>query len=93
MARYVVTAVTKEVSSDGTHRHIKSVWSAGSEYSRADAATSIKAGNSWVTSQDGYSAPIEVVSYCPKAGCYANPYLRTKANGVLTDNLEKLPEK
>jgi hypothetical protein len=93
MARYTVTKVRKERSADGSHRHIAGVITAsGIFYSRSEVADSIKAGNSWITSAGGYTAVIQVISYCPRSGCYANPYLKTNPDSTKLDNLENLPE-
>jgi hypothetical protein len=93
MANYTVTKVRKERSADGTHRHIAGVITdAGTFYPRGQVADSIKAGNAWITSAGGYRAVIAVISYCPRTGCYANPYLRTNPDSTKLDNLENLPE-
>jgi hypothetical protein len=91
MSTYVVTKVRKERAADGSHEHIEGVCTAGNaHYTRAEVAQSIKAGNAWHTSADGYSATIEVINYCPRAGCLASPYLRTNPDKTTKDNLENL---
>lgn len=93
MATYTVTKVRKERSADGTHRHIEGVCTdAGMHYTRAEVVNSIRAGNTWKTSADGYDATIEPISYCPVAGCLASPYIRTSPDSTKKDNLEKLDE-
>jgi len=91
MATYTVVKVRKELSSDGSHRHIEGVCTdAGSHYTRQQVVDSINAGNTWKTSADGYSATIETISYCPKDSCLATPYFKTKPDSTKKDNLENL---
>jgi hypothetical protein len=91
MSTYTVTKVRKELSSDGTHRHIEGVCtSGGTHYTRQEVVDSINAGNTWETSADGYRATIETMSYCAKAGCLAKPYIKTKPDSTKKDNLENL---
>jgi hypothetical protein len=91
MATYTVTKVRKETSADGTHKHIEGVCTSdGSHYTRKQVVDSINAGNTWKTSADGYEAVIEAISYCPRASCYATPYLRTNPDSTKKDNLENL---
>jgi len=91
MATYVVTKVRKELSSDGTHRHIEGVCTtAGTHYTRRQVVDSIRAGNTWSTSADGYTATIETIEFCPKTGCLATPYIKTKPDSTKKDNLENL---
>ena len=93
MTTYTVTQVRKETSSDGTHRHIEGViTSAGIHYARREVVDSIKAGNVWQTSAGGYTATIRTLSYCPRANCYASPYIATNPDSTKLDNLENLPE-
>lgn len=91
MAAYTVTKVRRELSADGTHAHIEGVCTAdGTHYTRREVVDSIKAGNTWKTSADGYEATIETVNYCPRANCYATPYIKTKPDSTKKDNLENL---
>ncbi len=91
MATYVVTKVRKEVSADGTHRHIEGVCtSANVHYTRREVVDSIDAGNAWKTSADGYEAVIKKIPYCPRPACYASPYITTKPDSTKKDNLENL---
>lgn len=93
MASYTVTKVRKELSSDGSHRHIEGViTSANVHYTRREVVDSINAGNTWQTSAGGYTAVIHTLSYCPRANCYATPYIATNPNSTKLDNLENLPE-
>jgi hypothetical protein len=93
MADYTVTKVRKETSSDRTHRHIEGVITAGgTHYTRREVVDSINAGYKWETSAGGYSAIIHTVTYCPRYGCYASPYIRTNPDSTGLDNLENLPE-
>jgi hypothetical protein len=91
MATYIVTKVRKELSSDGTHRHIEGVCTnAGVHYTRREVVNSINSGNKWKTSANGYEAVIEPIQYCPKPGCTATPYIRTNPDSTKKDNLENL---
>jgi Protein of unknown function (DUF3892) len=93
MTTYVVTEVRKELSADGTHRHIEGVCTdAGVHYTRKEVVDSIKAGNLWKTSAGGNEAVIEPISYCPRTNCYASPYIRTRPDSTKKDNLENLDE-
>lgn len=94
MATYIVTRVKKELSSDGTHRHIAGVCTDdGSYYTRQQVVDSINAGNTWKTSADGYEAVIEPIAYCNQSStCFANPYIRTNPDSTKKDNLENLDE-
>lgn len=94
MSTFTVNAVSKAWSSDGTHRHIETVFTiGGQEYTRSQVVDSIAAGNTWQTSQGGYSAKIRAVHYCPARGCLATPYIQTNPDSSLADNLENLPER
>jgi Protein of unknown function (DUF3892) len=88
-----VTKVRKELSTDGTHRHIRGVCtSADVYYSRGEVVASMEAGQRWVTSGGGSEATIRMISYCPAAACLATPYITTRADSSRDDNLENLPE-
>jgi len=91
VATYTVTKVRKELSADGTHRHIEGVCtSSGTHYTRQEVVDSIKAGNTWKTSADGYEATIATMTYCPKTNCLAKPYIKTNPDSTKKDNLENL---
>jgi hypothetical protein len=91
MATYVVTKVRKEQSADSSHEHIEGVCvESGAHYTRQEVVDSIKAGNAWKTKAGGYEATIEAISYCPKAGCLAKPYIKTNPDSTKKDNLENL---
>lgn len=93
MAIHIVTKIRKELSSDGTHRHIEGVCTEdGTHYTRKQVAESIAAGNTWKTKADGYEAIIGVIQYCPRDRCPATPYLRSNPNSTKKDNLENLDE-
>lgn len=93
MSSYTVTKVRKELSSDGTHRHIEGViTSAGIYYTRKEVVDSIDAGNVWKTSGGGTGATIEKMQYCPTGTCLAKPYIKTTPDATAKDNLENLPE-
>lgn len=90
---YTVTKVRKELSRDGSHRHLEGVITAANiHYTRKQVADSIDAGNVWKTSGGGYSATIRKVSYCHRGACLATPYLATNPDSSKLDNLENLPE-
>ena len=91
MSTYTVTNVRKELSDDGTHKHIQGVCtSGGTYYSRKEVVDSIDAGNTWKTSADGYTATIKKMSYCPQPACVASPYIETNRDSTKKDNLENL---
>ncbi len=91
MSTYTVTKVRKELSADGFHRHIEGVCtSSGTHYTRKQVVDSISEGNTWKTSADGYTATIERITYCPKDGCWATPYIKTNPDSTKKDNLENL---
>lgn len=93
MANYTVVKVRKEWSADRTHRHIQGVITAGdSYYTRQQVVDSLDSGNTWQTSARGYTASIQKINYCPKSGCLASPYIKTKPDSTGLDNLENLPE-
>lgn len=93
MATYVVTKVRRELSSDGTHKHLEGVITeSGIHYSRREVVDSIKAGHIWKTRAGGHSATITTLSYCFRSVCLANPYIKTNPNSSELDNLENLPE-
>ncbi len=90
---YTVTKARREWSSDGTHRHLEGVCTAdGTHYSRKLVVDSINAGNLWVTSGGGSTAVIKPMTYCPKQGCYATPYITTAPDHTTANNLETLPD-
>lgn len=93
MSTYIVNAVRKEWSADGTHRHIAGVWVNGQYYTRAQVVSSINAGNTWKTSHGGYRATIHPVQYCRRVACMATPYIETNPDSTTADNLENLPDK
>ena len=91
MADFIVTNVRKELSDDGSHKHIEGVCTkAGVHYTRKEVVDSINEGNVWKTQADGYEATIEAISYCPKPNCLAKPYIKTKPDSTKKDNLENL---
>lgn len=93
MATHVVTRVRKELSADGTHRHIEGVCTSdGTHYKRKDVVASIDAGNTWKTKAEGYEATIEKVTYCHRPACMATPYIKTHPDSTKKDNLENLDE-
>jgi hypothetical protein len=93
MSTYTVTRVRKELSPDGTHRHLEGViTNTNTHWTRGQVVASINAGNTWRTSAGGHSATITTVPYCPRGTCLASPYIKTNPNSTQLDNLENLPE-
>lgn len=94
VATYTVTHVRKESSRDGTHRHIAGVrTSGGTYYTRGQVIESLRAGDTWKTSADGYEAEIHEVDRCVhRSTCEASPYVATNPNSTKKDNLENLDE-
>ena len=93
MTTYIVTSVRKELSSDGSHRHIEGVCTQdGTHYTRAEVVDSIDEGDTWETSVDGYEAVIRPIDFCPRTNCDAAPYIRTNLDSTEKDNLENLDE-
>jgi len=91
VATYTVTHVRKELSSDGTHRHIAGVCtSTGTYYTRQQVVESLGQGNTWMASANGYEVTIRRRTYCPKPGCEATPYIETNPDSTKKDNLENL---
>ncbi len=91
LATYTVTKVRKELSADGSHRHIEGVCTnAGAHYTRKEVVNSIDGGNTWKTSADGYEATITKITYCPRPACMATPYIKTNPDSTKKDNLENL---
>jgi hypothetical protein len=91
MATFTVTRVRKELSSDGTHRHIEGVCTdVGTHYTRKQVVDSINGGNTWKTKADGLEATIKPITYCHRPGCRATPYIKTNPDSTKKDNLENL---
>ena len=91
MLQFIVTKVRNESSPDGRHRHIEGVCTAdGNHYTRRQVVESIRSGNVWRTSADGYSATIKPMAACPSPGCGAAPYIETNRDSTRKDNLENL---
>jgi hypothetical protein len=91
LTTYIVTHVRKELSADGSHRHIEGVCTSGGvHYTRKEVVDSINAGNVWKTNAGGYEAVIEPIRYCPRPACMATPYIRTNPDSTKKDNLENL---
>jgi hypothetical protein len=91
MTTYIVTKVRKELSSDGTHRHIEGVCTeGGTHYTRKQVVDSINAGSTWKTRADGYEATIKPIIRCRKLNCAATPYIETNPDSTKKDNLENL---
>lgn len=91
VATYTVTHVRKELSADGTHRHIEGVCTvSGTHYTRRQVVDSIDADNTWKTKVDGYEAVITKIAYCPSPACMATPYIKTNPDSTKKDNLENL---
>jgi hypothetical protein len=91
VATYIVAKVRMEWSSDGSHEHIEGVClEDGTHNTRREVVDSIDAGNTWKTKADGFEATITTMSYCPRSGCPASPYIKTNPDSTKKDNLENL---
>ncbi len=91
MATFIVDRVRKELSADGSHRHIEGVCTdSGQHYTRKQVVDSISTGNTWKTRADGYEATIRPIRFCPRPNCYAEPYITTNPDSTKKDNLENL---
>lgn len=87
-----VDRVRKEPSPSSTHQHIAEVCTIDNyRYTRAQVIASIDAGHQWQTFGGGRYARIETIRFCPAAGCYESPYIRTVSDSYAPDNLDKLP--
>lgn len=92
MGTYRVTNVRREMSKDGSHKHIEGVCADGVHYSVREVVESISEGNTWKTSVGGYEEAIVETAYCHKTNCWTTPYIETKPDSTELDNLENLPE-
>lgn len=90
MAHYIVTHVRKELSADRRHKHLSAVYAAGTWHTLASVVASIGSGNTWATSAAGKSAPIRPLANCTR--CTTQPYITTRPDTSVDDNLENLPE-
>ncbi len=90
MAHFIVTHVRKELSADRRHRHLSAVYAAGNWHTLASVVASIRSGSTWVTSAAGKSASIRPLANCPQ--CTKQPYITTRPDDSVDDNLENLPE-
>lgn len=94
MAVFLVDRVRREACGDGRHQHIKGVctYSGGVYYPRAQVVQSITNGNEWYTHVGGGArgARIRPISRCPR--CTATPYITTRPDDEIDNNLESLPE-
>ena len=93
MAEYLVSHVKKEPCGDGVHRHIEGVclYSSKVHYTRAAVVASINSGNMWYTHVNGAKqARIRPITRCPR--CSAAPYITTRADNEVDNNLDNLPE-
>lgn len=92
VATYYVTEVRKEKTADGSHEHIEGVCTeAGVHFTRAQVVQNIEAGNVWKTKVAGVDATIRRLDSCPRTNCSATPYITTKADNSIDNNLENLP--
>lgn len=87
-----VTRVRKEATNDG-HRHIEGVCTTdGVHYTRAQVVDGINRGEDWHTYFGGQRAQIRPIRFCPRPACIAAPYITTRPDNSLDNNLENLPE-
>jgi Protein of unknown function (DUF3892) len=88
----VVTGTRKETSADRTHRHIVGVCLAdGSYHSRAEVLTGLDRGESWTTRMGASTGRITKIAFCPRTGCYLNPYITTAPDPTTPNHLDNLP--
>jgi hypothetical protein len=89
----IVTRVRKELSADGTHRHIQGVCTDGGVYyTRQRVVEGIQNHENWQTYGGGRYAQIKPLSYCPAANCIAKPYITTHPDHTVANNLDNLPQ-
>ncbi|HEU0132239.1 MAG TPA: hypothetical protein VFQ85_14720 [Mycobacteriales bacterium] len=90
MAAHTVTGVRRELSADGSHRHVEAVRTAdGRQHTRKEVFDSIGAGDTWAA--EG-GAAIRAQTFCPAARCLATPYLKTVDADGREGSLDALPE-
>lgn len=90
----IVTRVRKEPSGLGSamHEHIAGVCTTENlYYTRGQVVARLRQGETWITQANGQTARIREIRFCPRAGCIANPYITTRADDSLDNNLENLP--
>jgi hypothetical protein len=76
------------VSTSGGHEHVGAVKEeSGTEWTRAEVVSSITAGDSWYTKNNGLSARIHKVA----CSC-GTTYLSTDPDSTKADNLDSLPK-
>lgn len=89
----VVEGVCRSISDDSTHLHITHVRTRkGEVWTLTEVASSIRAGEPWLFSNDEYIVSIRVVSRCRAPRCAHGPYLQTAPESSNGDNLENAPE-
>lgn len=63
--QFTVTRVRRESSADGSHKHLEGVCTtSNSHYTRKEVVDSIKAGNTWVTSDHSTENNLENLPDC-----------------------------
>ncbi len=92
MGTYRVTNVRRELSKDGSHKHIEGVCADSVHYSIREVVESMNQGNTWKTAAGGYEETIVEAAYCHKTNCWVTPYIKTNPDSTELDNLENLPE-
>lgn len=90
-----VTRVRKEWSGSGAnqHEHIVGVClEVGGFKTNQQVVDSIKGGEVWRTkAQDGSTALIRPMNWCPHGLCIHKPYITTAPDHSTANNLENLP--
>jgi len=87
-----VNRVRKEQSNPGPHKHIAGVCTTDNMYyTRPEVVASIRAGNRWETHSGGNPAVIREITSCPAPRCPATPYITTRPDDSIDNNLESLP--
>ena len=87
---FTVVQTRKELSADGTHKHITGVFLLDGTYkSRAEVVAGLYAGQDWRTlGTDRSNAKIRI-DRCRTCGL--NPYITTAPDHTTANNLDNLP--
>ena len=87
-----VTGTRKELSSDGSHRHIAGVCTTDRlYYTRAQVVAGLDRGELWETFGGGARARIRKIQFCPHGSCLLSPYITTAPDHTAANNLDNLP--
>jgi hypothetical protein len=93
MPSYLIEKVRRQLSADGSHRHISGVvTAAGLHHSREEVVASINVGNLWQVNVDGHLEAIVTSPNCPQPHCSTGPYLTAQSTRSGVNILEILRE-